>query len=402
MANNAIDMTGGLDENLSDLEKKLIRQDYRKIPNDVLQTSMRVVVPELQGASQNSHSLFYLINNQNDIDKLLNLGVREVWIKKDHIPPSVQSALLFKEIKQSKDFYNNSKQAIELYFDNIRAGEVPPISELNSVVDNITSSVVKHPTALLCMKGLQDAHAYTYFHSINVALLSSIFANFLGYSQEEIREITLAALLHDLGKQKISLEILNAPRKLSSAEFKIMQMHPIYALEILKDNIELSTNVYKAILEHHERYDGTGYPRKLSKNEIHPFASIISISDVYDALTSERAYKKAIPQNKTAAYIYTQKNLAFPPEITELFIRCFGVYPIGTLVKINATQFAIVCENNKDDLLSPKVLELTKRGGKYTFSSLEPIDLRLHKDKYKITACENFKWDHIQLKDLVE
>ncbi len=385
-----------------EFERKVIRQGYRKVPISFLTSPMRIVVPELQGSEHLSvNSLFYLINTQEDIDKLESLNIQEVWLHEDHISPKMQGTLLSNEFTNSVDFYQNSKKVVEDFFNNVREGELPAIEEFENIVNHVTESIVRHPTALLCMKGLQDIQSYTYFHSINVALICAIFAQFLGYTTEEIKEVTLAGLLHDIGKQKISLDIINAPRKLTQEEFKIVQRHPIFALEILQNNKEISKEVFKAILEHHEKYDGTGYPRGLGGDQIHPYSSIVSLADVYDALTSERAYKKAIPQNKTASFVYSQKSVAFPPVLTELFIRCFGVYPIGSLVKIDATQYAVVCENNKNDLLRPKVLEITKRQGEYAFTSLEPIDLRQHKDKYRITGCENLKWDVIQIKNLL-
>ncbi len=402
MSSNDLISEKELRDSLKRLEENFIDKGYKKVPVDVLQPRMRVTSPEIIEKNIASEAAkFFLISGPEDIEKLKENKIAYVWAQTEEIPADLESTLLIQEIQNSSSFYTDSRDMMQTLLDGARAGESVTIENVEPVVDKIVSSVSRHPSALLCMKSLQDSQQYTYYHSINVALIASVFAHFLGYSPTQIKEITIAGLLHDLGKQKVPIEILDAPRKLTPNEFKIMQNHPSYAIEMLKQGSEISTDILAAVAQHHERCNGTGYPLGLNADEIHPYASVISLADVYDALTSERVYKKAMPQNKTASYIFSQRGIAFPAEMTDLFICCFGVYPIGTLVKISATQFALVCENNKDDLLHPKVLEIIKQNGQYTFASLEPIDLRFTKDKYKIQSCENVKWGLIQIKDLL-
>jgi HD-GYP domain-containing protein (c-di-GMP phosphodiesterase class II) len=313
----------------------------------------------------------------------------------------MSTRLLDKEIEKSKLFYTHSLGIVKASLDEVRFTGNITISNMTKIVDEIITSITQHPTALLCMRGLQNSAEYTYHHSVNVALLSCIFAQFLEYSQEEIREIGLAGLLCGIGKQRIPLEILNAPRKLSALEFEIIKSHPIYAENLLKNTPNISENVIKAVTALHEKHDGTGYPKRLKGDEIHPYSVILSLADVYDALISERAYKKAFPQNKTAAMIYSQKDTCFKPDMVDLFICCFGVYPIGTLVKIDENKFAIVYENNRDDLLFPKVLEITKKEDKYVLASMDTLDLKQHKDTYKISICDDLKGENISLKELL-
>jgi len=308
---------------------------------------------------------------------------------------------LDKEIEKSKLFYAHSLILIKASLDEIRLTGTFTLAKMTKIVDEIIASITKHPTALLCMRGLQNPAEYTYHHSVNVALLSCIFAQFLGYSEEEIREVGLAGLLCEIGKQRIPLEILNAPRKLSALEFDIIKSHPLFSEDLLKTQPNISENIMKGIVSHHEKHDGTGYPHKLKGDEIHAYAIILALADTYDALISERAYKKAFPQNKTAAMIYSQKETCFKPDMVDLFICCFGVYPIGTLVKLNDDTFGIVYENNRDDLLFPKVLEITKKEGGYALVSTDVLDLKQNKDLYKITICDDLKKENINLKELL-
>ena len=309
--------------------------------------------------------------------------------------------ILDTEIEKSKLFYANSLIIIKEYLDEVRTKGTVTLTGITGIVDDIIASITKNPSALLCMRGLQNPTEYTYHHSVNVALLSCIFAQFLDYSKDEIREIGLAGLLCGIGKQRIPLEILNAPRKLSVLEFDIIKSHTLFAENLLKAHPDISENIIKAVVALPEKYDGSGYPYGLKGDAIHPYAVILALADVYDALISERPYKKAFPQNKTAAMIYSQKSTCFKPDIVDLFICCFGVYPIGTLVKLNESKYAIVYENNRDDLLFPKVLEIVKKGDKHALASMDALDLRNHKETYKIAISDDLKGENINLKELL-
>ena len=308
---------------------------------------------------------------------------------------------LDKEIEKSRIFYEQSIITIKEHLDEVRSTGTVKLSGMTGIVDEIIQSITENPNTLLCMRGLQNPAEYSYYHSVNVALLSCIFAQFLDYNEEEVREVGMAGLLCGIGKQRIPLEILNAPRKLSALEFNIIKSHTLFAETLLKEQSGISENTIKAVVSLHEKYDGSGYPHGEKGDDIHPYSVILSIADVYDALISEKPYKKAFPQNKTAALIYSQKGTCFKPDIVDLFICCFGVYPIGTLIKLNEDKFAIVYENNRDDLLFPKVLEIVKTIDGYALVSMNALDLRKYKDQYKITICEDFKGEKINLKELL-
>lgn len=388
--------------NYSAIKKQYTSKGYKNIPTHLLQVPMQVIVPELFGTPLTSGQFaFYLINNANDIEILRQLDISSVWVHQTNITSAMMDHFLKEEIAASAEFFESSFRIAKRTLDNIRKTGTVDLLGINTIVDNITASVAKHPGALLCMRSLESSSEYTYYHSINVSLLSCIFAQFLGYTSQKIREVTLAGLLHDIGKQRIPVEILNAPRKLSTLEFDIMKSHPLLSKQLLDTKHDIPNEVFDGILSHHEKFDGTGYPRGLKKDEIPPYAVILSLADVYDALTSERAYKQAFPQNKTAAMIYSQKGTSFAPDMVELFICCFGVYPIGTFVKLTEEKYGIVYENNKDDLLFPKVIEIIKENGKYRFNNMNVIDLRKFKFQYKISVCENLKTENIDLNELL-
>lgn len=426
---NKIMCTG---EATSALDKLYAENGYYMLPLSKLSYPMDVLVPELIGEGKDAnHFEFYCIQSEEDIEHLYSINVKHVWMLRNAKIPAtpLNSSKIAKarasehdtivverapqtlatsgkiplneEIERNNSFYKKSYEKARKNFDTIRQYGVLPIEEMSLVVDEITSSVSRNPGALLCLRGLQSADEYTYYHSINVSLLATVFAQHLGYSQDEIWRIGFAGMLHDIGKQKIPLELLNAPRKLSDKEFGVLKRHPQFALEILESVKNLGSGIIEAITGHHEKFDGSGYPHGLKGSEIHPFAAILSLVDVYDALTSERPYKKAFPQSKTAAIIYSQKDTSFSTEMVNSFISCFGVYPIGSLVRLSNGEFAVVYEHNTDDLLKPKILQLGRSFDQFLPQNAKAIDLRYVKDELKILSCEGMHDDLVNLPNII-
>ncbi len=292
------------------------------------------------------------------------------------------------ELVRMRMFHDWSFTAVRSALDSIRQNGEVPVQELNCVVNAVVDSVERNPCALLCMKGLQDAELYTCFHSINVATIAVVFGHFLGYSSQQLQEIGQAGILHDIGKQRIPQEVLNAPRRLTSKEFDLVKKHPVLGYELLRSDDRISEKVKMAVLQHHETQDGTGYPLGIEGEKLSEYASMLSLADVYDALTSNRPYKRAFPQNKTAAMLYKMGGTVFSADLAGQFIRCFGVYPVGSLVCLNDGNYGIVCENHTDDLLRPKVLLLVRSLGRFLFSRPREMDLREEKD-CTIVSCED-------------
>lgn len=168
-----------------------------------------------------------------------------------------------------------------------------PLDEMNDLAKYTVGNLLKENFVLQSLKNLQSTDDYTYRHSINVGVLSGILATWLKYDEESLFKIVLSGLLHDIGKSQIPLDILNKPGKLLTEELLIMRKHPEYGYELLKNVPELDTGVKLAVLQHHERIDGKGYPNKLKDREIHMFSKIVAVADTYDAVTSNRVYQKA-------------------------------------------------------------------------------------------------------------
>lgn len=221
----------------------------------------------------------------------------------------------------------------------------------NEIVDEIRSS----ESMLVETINLSSYDNYTYIHSINVDVLSVITGIALGLTDSQLRNLSKAALLHDIGKTCVPKEILNKPDILTEEEFEEVRKHPYYGYELLKGNDNITSVVRNAVYSHHENEDGSGYPRGLTSDKIHLFAKIIHIADVYDALTAKRVYKNPLNPADAIEYLMANTGIMFDKKILEVFIKHIAPYPVGTSVKLSTGQTAIIMKNNEDFLTRPLV-----------------------------------------------
>lgn len=198
----------------------------------------------------------------------------------------------------------------------------------------------------------------TYMHSLNVAMYAGTFGLLYGMEYERVSKLIAAALLHDIGKTKVPEDILNKPGRLSEEEFAEIKKHPQYGYNMLKDMVNISPLVRVPILEHHENYDGSGYPRGLVDKETHIFSKIIHICDVYDAMLSKRCYKDAINPWEVIDFIITHRNIMFNGVLVDFFIQSLIPYPEGMLVKLSDGRTAVVASQNKGFPQSPIVRDM--------------------------------------------
>ena len=194
-------------------------------------------------------------------------------------------------------------------------------------------------------------------------ILASTFAWHLKFSEDKLISIGRGAFFHDIGKAKVPMSIINKPNTLNESERRIMQMHPSYGEQIfhhenMKSDIELGI-----ITQHHENYDGSGYPNKLAVNQINKYAAIVAIADFYDAMTTERTYKQEVHPSEVVQIIYSLSAKKFDPRIVNHFIKTVGIYPVGSLVELNNNQIAIVKAFSKENLLKPIVETLIIKNG---------------------------------------
>lgn len=220
------------------------------------------------------------------------------------------------------------------------------IHEMQRIFQNISSCLTENRTALnlLATTKIIDNHLYT--HSLNVAIYACQLAIENGLPKSQIEEIGLGALLHDLGKMFIPPEVLNKKERLSDEEFELIKMHSELGFELLRKIHSLPLVISHCALQHHERLDGKGYPRGIKEEEIHPYAKILSVADVFDAVTSQRVYRSAMLPHKGLEVLYSGSGTQFDQNQINLFRGCIAIYPPGLTVKLNDGRTGIVTKYN--------------------------------------------------------
>jgi HD-GYP domain-containing protein (c-di-GMP phosphodiesterase class II) len=248
------------------------------------------------------------------------------------------------------------------------------VDEIKKVFTLLLSEIKNRKRVMNLLTTVQVKDHYLFAHSINVTLYTLAVAVHRHFSDKMLYEIGIGTLLHDIGKMLIPEEILKKPGKLTEEEFDIVKKHTEYGFDILRKEYEIPLLSAHCALQHHEKWDGTGYPRGLKGEEIHTYARTISVCDVFDALTSNRVYKEAILPHEAIEIIYGQTNSYFEAPVVEAFREVIAIYPIGVTVKLNSGETAVVIDNNSH-LPSRPVLRVIKDPSGKSLKTYYEVDL---------------------------
>ncbi|MGW8389900.1 HD-GYP domain-containing protein [Pseudoduganella sp. HUAS MS19] len=270
-------------------------------------------------------------------------------------PSRIIRTSLGEELQRAAQIRSQAAGVVRNVMADARLGKAIEIGSVQPVVQNITESILRNPGALLGLLRIKSKDDYTFLHSVSVCALLVAFANARGMDQDVIREAGLGGLLHDTGKALVPDAILNKPGPLTDEEFAIIKKHPMDGFNILKQSPEVPALALDITLHHHERRDGTGYPDKLAGDDISEIAQMAAIVDVYDAITADRVYHKGLPAAAALRKIYEWSKHHFNPKLVQEFMRCVGIYPVGTLVMLESGRLGVVVEPHESNLLAPKV-----------------------------------------------
>jgi len=259
------------------------------------------------------------------------------------------------ELEKADVLYGEAVDYARSFMDDVRDGRPIDINDAKPMINDLIDSVFRNESAAAAISKLKAFDEYTYTHCINVSVLAVVLGKRLGYSRKRLEVIGMAGMFHDVGKALIPPQILNKPGKLTEDEMNVMRTHPLHAYKILTQQPDIPDEVIRAAMEHHEKHDGSGYPRGLKGNEISETARLLAVVDVYDALTSKRVYKDPLPPSKVLGMMYKWRVTDFHPNIVEQFIKSLGVYPVGSLVRLSNDLSGVVIGHNPDDPLRPSV-----------------------------------------------
>lgn len=256
-----------------------------------------------------------------------------------------------RSLKLPEDIKDQAVKAVEYIYGE---GSVEEVSAAAiDIADVLESYSDDHKQTMgINLAELKISDDYTFKHSVDVAVMGCLLAKEAGMSREQVKEVCAAGILHDIGKMDIPEEILKKPGKLLPAEFDVIKKHPVYGYHRIKDSKSLSDGVKLGVLQHHEKYDGTGYPLGLTKEKIHPYGQVLTVCDVYDALVTERPYKEAKAPSISMEIMFGMFN-SFNPDMMKTFTSIAILYPIGDQVLCSDGVVRFVMAQNKGFPLRP-------------------------------------------------
>ncbi len=283
---------------------------------------------------------------------------------------------LTSELVRAEDLYKQGKEIQRTLLKAVQQG-LPFDDRIPSEFSqNLVASVERNPDALLCLTRIREKDDYLLEHSLNVAIILANFARHMGMSDDEVQELAFAGFLHDMGKIRVPDEILHKPGRLTDEEMDVMKKHVEYGVDALHE-VNLNPDLIRTVSEHHERLDGFGYPAGTKGDNISTAGRMLAVADMYDALTADRCYKAGMPSQRAFQILIGECPHKLDQALVQQFIKCMGVYPVGSLVLLSNDKLAMVLSHN-DSPLTPVVKVFYSLTGNHYVT---PRDIDLSYDK---------------------
>jgi len=300
-----------------------------------------------------------VVNSARTIDMLKKQGVERVIIEdspddEENKAEPIGELSLAEEFSRSCEIYQKANEEIKQQLLNAAMGKPLSPESMTLLAGEITDSVLRNEHAITILTCIRQKSNYQWEHAINCAVLICGFGLYLGLKKATIKEVTLGALLHDIGTAKVSNAILDKEDELTTNEMSVVKKHVFWGIEIAKREGFSSPIVIDMIVNHHERLDSSGYPRGIAANKLSKLSRIIAIVDVYDAMTGDKPYQNGLLPQAVLRHLLTEKD-KFDAELVQQFIKFLGIHPVGSLVKLSNEKLALVIENNRVNPLKPKI-----------------------------------------------
>lgn len=306
-------------------------------------------------ASAYAERTHLLDDEENSIRKkvadLAQLDLEETQSQKTYLDKTT----LEEELVEAKMIESHAREMMREAVVDVQKGKKIDMEVADKAVGRMTDSIIRNPDALVCLGQLKDVNEYTALHSIRCAIVALAFGRHLALSRDELKVVGIGALLHDVGMARLPKSILEKPGGLTVDEFAIMGKHVGWGLEILDHSGGVPQGAMEMVAQHHERGDGSGYPDKRTGKNISPAGAISAIVDVYDAVTSDRHYSGGMSAEEALKRMYEWRKKDFKSQMVEEFIKCMGIFPIGSLVELSTGTIGVVVTINRARRLKPKV-----------------------------------------------
>ncbi|MCL2524983.1 MAG: HD-GYP domain-containing protein [Betaproteobacteria bacterium] len=358
------------------------------------------------------------VRDQATVDKIVGLGIRELYIDTvkgadvwaartqqevsadldrqlneiaNKGPEQLVATALKEETARARRLHGEANKIVVRMMDDVRLGRQIEIERMEPLVESMVDSIFRNQDAMLPLARLKKHDDYTFEHSVSVCALLATFGRGLKLERGVILEMALGGLLHDVGKARIQEAILNKPGKLTDEEFTLMRSHVDLGIEVLRHTPGVPAIALRVAAEHHERFDGSGYPNKLNGAEMGLYGQMAAIIDVYDAISSDRCYHKGMPPTQALRKLLEWSSHHFDPQLVQAFIRAIGIYPSGALVLLESKRLGVVVEQNEKNLLTP-ILRVFYHTGHNHYIAPEIVDLTKSMDR--IVSFESYdKWN---------